>query len=75
MPAIGRRAAGMRVIREGRSKLRRQGAGFGGGGGGGGELADTLRFSNWPLYIDYDEKTKKHPTLDQFTPKNGVDVD
>jgi spermidine/putrescine transport system substrate-binding protein len=49
--------------------------GGGGGGGGGGELADTLRFSNWPLYIDYDEKTKKHPTLDEFTAKTGVQVD
>ena len=44
------------------------------GGGGGGEVADTLRFSNWPLYIDYDEKTKKHPTLDQFTQKTGIEV-
>ena len=25
---------------------------------------DVLNFSNWPLYIDFDEKTKKHPTLD-----------
>jgi spermidine/putrescine transport system substrate-binding protein len=49
--------------------------GGGGGGGGGGELADTLRFSNWPLYIDYDEKTKRHPTLDQFTKKTGIKVD
>jgi len=49
--------------------------GGGGGGGGGGELADTLRFSNWPLYIDFDEKTKQHPTLDQFTAKTGIKVD
>jgi spermidine/putrescine transport system substrate-binding protein len=49
--------------------------GGGGGGGGGGELADTLRFSNWPLYIDYDEKTKTHPTLDQFTKKTGIKVE
>jgi spermidine/putrescine transport system substrate-binding protein len=49
--------------------------GGGGGGGGDGELADVLRFSNWPLYIDYDEKTKKHPTLDQFTAKTGIEVD
>jgi spermidine/putrescine transport system substrate-binding protein len=49
--------------------------GGGGGGGGGGEVADVLRFSNWPLYIDYDEKTKKHPTLDQFTAKTGIKVD
>ena len=41
----------------------------------GGELADVLRFSNWPLYIDFDEKTKKHPTLDEFTAKTGIKVD
>jgi len=45
------------------------------GGGGSGEVADVLRFSNWPLYIDFDEKTKKHPTLDQFTAKTGIKVD
>jgi spermidine/putrescine transport system substrate-binding protein len=49
--------------------------GGGGGGGSSSELADVLRFSNWPLYIDYDEKTKKHPTLDQFTAKTGIKVD
>jgi spermidine/putrescine transport system substrate-binding protein len=38
-------------------------------------LAGTLRMSNWPLYIDIDEKTKKRPTLDQFTEKTGVKVD
>ena len=38
-------------------------------------LADTLRMSNWPLYIDIDEKTKKRPTLDQFTDDTGVKVD
>jgi|RhiMetdeSRZDD1v2_1073273.scaffolds.fasta_scaffold01697_6 spermidine/putrescine transport system substrate-binding protein len=37
-------------------------------------LAKTLHFSNWPLYIDVDEKTKKHPTLDMFTKKTGVSV-
>jgi spermidine/putrescine transport system substrate-binding protein len=39
------------------------------------ELADQLRFSNWQLYIDFDEKTKKRPTLDEFTKKTGVKVD
>lgn len=39
------------------------------------QLADQLRFSNWQLYIDIDEKTKKRPTLDQFTEKTGVAVD
>jgi spermidine/putrescine transport system substrate-binding protein len=48
--------------------------GGGGDGGGGGELADTLRFSNWPLYIDFDEQTKKRPTLDQFTEETGIAV-
>jgi spermidine/putrescine transport system substrate-binding protein len=38
------------------------------------ELADTLRFSNWTLYIDVDEKTKKRPTLDQFKQETGVTV-
>jgi spermidine/putrescine transport system substrate-binding protein len=45
-----------------------------GDGGGGGDLADTLRFSNWPLYIDYVEETKKRPTLDQFTEETGIAV-
>lgn len=39
------------------------------------ELAARLRFSNWQLYIDVDEKTKKRPTLDQFTEETGVAVD
>jgi spermidine/putrescine transport system substrate-binding protein len=37
-------------------------------------LAKTLRFSNWPLYIDVNEKTKSHPSLDQFQKKTGVHV-
>ncbi len=46
----------------------------GGGGGGGGDVKDVLKFSNWPLYIDYDEKTKKHPTLDEFKKQTGIEV-
>ena len=38
------------------------------------ELAGTLRFSNWTLYIDRDEKTKKSPTLEGFTQKTGTKV-
>jgi len=49
--------------------------GGGGGGGGGGGSSDTLRFANWQLYIDIDEKTKKSPTLQQFTEKTGIPVD
>ena len=37
-------------------------------------LAGTLRFSNWPYYMDIDEKTKKRPTLLQFMKKTGVNV-
>ena len=44
-------------------------------GGGAQTLASTLRFANWQLYIDVDEKTKKRPTLDQFTKQTGVTVD
>ena len=39
--------------------------------GGKKQLAKTLRFSNWTLYIDIDEKTKTHPTLDEFQQKTG----
>jgi spermidine/putrescine transport system substrate-binding protein len=37
-------------------------------------LAKTLRFSNWTLYIDINEKTKRHPTLDMFKKKTGTTV-
>jgi spermidine/putrescine transport system substrate-binding protein len=55
----------------------------GGGDGAGGttaagtqELADTLRFSNWPYYIDRDPNNKqKSPSLEQFTAQTGVKVE
>ena len=37
-------------------------------------LAKTLTISNWPLYIDVDDKTKKRPTVEQFRKKYGVEV-
>ena len=43
--------------------------------GGPKQLAEELRFSNWTLYIDIDEKTKKRPTLDQFQQQTGTKVD
>jgi spermidine/putrescine transport system substrate-binding protein len=49
-------------------------AACGGGGGGEDELKDVLNFANWPLYIDVDEETKKHPTLDQFTAETQIKV-
>jgi spermidine/putrescine transport system substrate-binding protein len=52
-------------------------AACGGGGGGSsssGEVNDVLKFSNWPLYIDVNEDTKAHPTLDAFTKATGIKV-
>jgi spermidine/putrescine transport system substrate-binding protein len=43
-------------------------------GSGDKTLAKTLRFSNWTLYIDIDDKTKKRPTLEQFKKKTGTTV-
>ena len=37
-------------------------------------LAKTLRFANWPLYIDVNDKTKARPSLNQFQKKFGVHV-
>jgi spermidine/putrescine transport system substrate-binding protein len=37
------------------------------------QLAKTLNFSNWPLYIDVNDK-KQRPSLQQFTKKTGVKV-
>ena len=39
------------------------------------KLAKTLHFSNWTLYIDVNNKTKSHPSLDTFKKKTGVNVD
>ncbi len=49
--------------------------GGGGGGSASGGSSDSLRFANWQLYIDIDEKTKKSPTLEQFTEKTGIPVE
>jgi spermidine/putrescine transport system substrate-binding protein len=46
----------------------------GGDGGSSDAVKDVLNFANWPLYIDVDEKTKKHPSLDQFTQDTGIKV-
>jgi spermidine/putrescine transport system substrate-binding protein len=39
-----------------------------------GQISKTMTFSNWPLYIDVDEKTKGHPSLDKFQKKYGTKV-
>lgn len=38
-------------------------------------LAEKFVLSNWPLYIDIDEETKKSPTLEGFTAETGVPVE
>jgi len=38
---------------------------------GGGD-ASTVRWGNWPLYLDYDEDAKKYPTLEAFSAANGI---
>ncbi len=48
--------------------------GGGGGSSSSSKVNDVLNFSNWPLYIDVNEKTKKHPTLDEFTKESGIKV-
>jgi spermidine/putrescine transport system substrate-binding protein len=40
----------------------------------GSQAGKTLTISNWPLYIDVNEKTKKRPTIDQFQKKTGIKV-
>ena len=34
----------------------------------------VVNWSNWPEYIDVDDKTKAHPTLDAFTKQTGIKV-
>ncbi len=38
-------------------------------------LAEKLVVSNWPLYIDMNEETKKSPTLEGFSKETGVPVE
>lgn len=43
---------------------------------GGGDKADanTVRWGNWTLYLDYDSDKKVYPTLEDFTKETGVKV-
>jgi spermidine/putrescine transport system substrate-binding protein len=42
------------------------------GGADSGDSANSVRWGNWPLYLDYDEETKKYPTLDKFKEQTGI---
>jgi spermidine/putrescine transport system substrate-binding protein len=43
-------------------------------GSGGDEAASSssVRWGNWPLYLDYDEDSKLYPTLEAFTESTGI---
>ena len=47
-------------------------AACGGGGSSSGGDAKTVRWGNWPLYLDYDDKTKTYPTLEKFMTQTGL---
>jgi len=32
----------------------------------------VVRWANWPAYLDFDEETKKYPTLEQFQEETGI---
>lgn len=32
----------------------------------------VVRWANWPAYLDYDEETKKYPTLEKFQEQSGI---
>ncbi|CAN2210151.1 PotD Spermidine/putrescine-binding periplasmic protein [Candidatus Nanopelagicaceae bacterium] len=45
--------------------------------GSGGDSAggkNTVRWGNWPLYLDVDDSGKNYPTLQAFTKETGIDV-
>ena len=43
-----------------------------GGGSDSADSANSVRWGNWPLYLDYDEETKKYPTLEKFKEQSGI---
>jgi len=49
-------------------------AACGGSGGDSASSANTVRWGNWPLYLDFDAKTKKYPTLEKFSKDSGIDA-
>jgi len=44
------------------------------GSGGGGSSKNTVRWGNWPLYLDVDDSGKNYPTLQAFTKETKIDV-
>ena len=44
------------------------------GGSGSAAGGEALRWGNWPLYLDFDEETKKYPTLEAFIKETGIET-
>ena len=42
--------------------------------GGGSDSANSVRWGNWPLYLDVDDSGKKYPTLEAFTKETDIAV-
>ncbi len=42
------------------------------GGDDAASSAGSVRWGNWPLYLDYDEETQLYPTLEAFTEATGI---
>jgi len=38
------------------------------------ESSGTVRWANWPEYLDYDDKAQKYPTLETFIAASGINV-
>jgi spermidine/putrescine transport system substrate-binding protein len=49
-------------------------AACGGSGGSSGSAKNTIRWGNWPLYLDVDDSGKNYPTLQAFTKETSIDV-
>jgi spermidine/putrescine transport system substrate-binding protein len=38
------------------------------------DVEKIMRWANWTAYLDYDEETKKYPTLEAFIKRTGIQV-
>ena len=45
-----------------------------GGGGDSATAERSVRWGNWPLYLDFDEESKTYPTLEKFKTQTGIDA-
>ena len=50
-------------------------AACGGSGDKGANDNNTVRWGNWPLYLDFDEASKTYPTLIKFTEQSGIEAE